>query len=158
MLGIQTALVNGKDQEAYIIEEMQATSWLVRISSNGSTRTSWKKHLSWEYSSDTSLPRKIFATKFPPRRSVFVVMFRADNSSCACMYSSMSCSPVTSGAPSHTTKSARSPRKCPMIISAVDWAVISPWIHTTPGIGAISCKSTATIFGRPFTNLIQAAY
>lgn len=36
------------------------------------------------------------------------------------IYSSMSCKPVTSGAPSHTTRSACSPWKCEMICVAVD--------------------------------------
>ena len=64
----------------------------------------------------------------------------------AATHSSMSCSPVTSGAPSHTTMSARRPEKCATMASAVRLDVMSPWSMCTPAIGAISCKSTATIF------------
>lgn len=45
-------------------------------------------------------------------------------------------SDVPSGAPSHTTRSASSPRKWPMICSAVLVLVMSPSICTTPGSGA----------------------
>ncbi len=46
--------------------------------------------------------------------------------SCACTYSSMSCMPVTSGAPSDTTRSALWPSKCEIICSAVESFVMSP--------------------------------
>ena len=35
-----------------------------------------------EYNKETSLPRKILATKLPPKRSVFVVILSADSNSC----------------------------------------------------------------------------
>ena len=41
--------------------------------------------------------------------------------------------------------SANSPSKYEMIWFAVSNLVISPFNWITPGIGAISCKSTATI-------------
>lgn len=42
-----------------------------------------KNTCSWEYSSVTSLPRKILATNVPPSRSTCVVMFSAARRSCA---------------------------------------------------------------------------
>lgn len=50
--------------------------------------------------------------------------------------SSRSCRPVTSGAPSQTTRSALRPLKCEMICSAVLGLVMSPSIWTTPVKGA----------------------
>ena len=65
------------------------------------------------------------------------------------MYSSRSCIPVTSSAPSHTTRSARrspSPsRNSASTRCAVSADVMSPWISATPSIGAISCRSTAAV-------------
>ena len=60
--------------------------------------TSAKKHLNWEYRRETFFPRKIFAIKVPPCLRMFVVMLSAERRSWACMYSSISCMPVTSGA------------------------------------------------------------
>lgn len=101
-----------------------------------------KKSCSCSYNNAMSLPRKIFITREPPGASTCVVMLKAASSSCACRNSSMSCSPVTSGAPSHTTSSASWPLKKAMICSAVERRVMSPCSCTTPGIGAISCRST----------------
>lgn len=82
-----------------------------------------------------------------------MVTFSADMSSCAWMYSSMSCMPVTSGAPSHTTRSASlswSPSlNVPSTSLIVASEVMSPWMVSTPSIGAISCRSTATILTSP---------
>jgi hypothetical protein len=56
-------------------------------------------------------------------------MFKAANKSCDWMYSSISWSPVTSGAPSHTISSAfKSLPKLPIIASAVANCVISPFL------------------------------
>lgn len=52
-----------------------------------------------------------------------------------------------SGAPSDTTISAYSPSKWEMTSLAVTSLVMSPCICVTPSMGAIGCKSTATIFG-----------
>ena len=87
-----------------------------------------KKSLSWATRRVISFPRKILATKrlFSPTLSTWVVILSAANTSWAWTNSSMSWRPVTSGAPSQTTKSAFSPAKCPIIWSAVSFFVISP--------------------------------
>ena len=97
----------------------------------------------WSDFQQTNL--KIFATKVPPCLRRWVVMLRAASNSWACMYSSISCRPVTSGAPSHTTRSAFSPANSDTILLAVASLVMSPWSWVTPGRGAIACRSTATI-------------
>ena len=73
-----------------------------------------------------SLPRKILATNVPPSLSVAVTMTNAANISWLCTYSSRSCSPVTSGAPSLITRSAWLPSKYEMTRSDVARDVISP--------------------------------
>ncbi len=50
-------------------------------------------------------------------------------------------------APSQTTRSAGAPRKWATMRSAVERAVMSPCSWMTPGMGAISCRSTATMIG-----------
>ena len=79
-----------------------------------------KNTFNWAYKMSTSFPRKILATKFPPCLSTCVVILSAASNSCPWMYSSISCSPVTSGAPSQITKSATSPSKWLIIWWAVD--------------------------------------
>lgn len=54
-----------------------------------------KKHPSWSYRSETSLPLKIFAMNVPPGLRTCNVIDRAARRSCACMNSSRSCRPVT---------------------------------------------------------------
>ncbi len=51
---------------------------------------------------------------------------------------------VPSGAPSHTTSSALWPPKLSRICLTVSSLVMSPWMVTTPSIGAIFCRSTET--------------
>lgn len=48
-----------------------------------------------EYRRAMSLPRKILATKVPPGRRTWHTIVSAARMSCACTYSSISCSPVT---------------------------------------------------------------
>mmetsp|Transcript_17390 Transcript_17390/g.49785 ORF Transcript_17390/g.49785 Transcript_17390/m.49785 type:complete len:214 (+) Transcript_17390:552-1193(+) len=110
------------------------------------TDTRVKRRRSCPYSSPTSRPRKILATKHPPSWRTCEVMLMALSSSWPWTYSSMSCSPVTSGAPSQMTSSARWPWKCLMMLWAVSRLVMSPWMQCTPGRGAMGCRSTATIF------------
>mmetsp|Transcript_14194 Transcript_14194/g.40817 ORF Transcript_14194/g.40817 Transcript_14194/m.40817 type:complete len:221 (-) Transcript_14194:151-813(-) len=101
------------------------------------------------YSNGAFSPRKTLATMVPPGRRRAVVMRRADSRSCDWMYSSRSCMPVTSGAPSHSTMSARLPSKWERMADAVEGLVMSPCSVTTPSNGAISCRSTETIRGGP---------
>lgn len=65
-------------------------------------------------------------TKVPPERSVWPTMKRAARMSWLWTYSSMSCRPVTSGAPSETTMSARPPSKSLITCWAVSVLVMSP--------------------------------
>mmetsp|Transcript_9434 Transcript_9434/g.40061 ORF Transcript_9434/g.40061 Transcript_9434/m.40061 type:complete len:255 (+) Transcript_9434:256-1020(+) len=111
--------------------------------------TSLKNSLSCAYSNPMSLPRKIFATYAPPCFRTCVATVSPARMSCACMNSSMSCRPVTSGAPSLTMRSARRPSpKCDKISRTLAMDVMSPCSCTTPSIGAIGCRSMATILGK----------
>ena len=87
----------------------------------------------------------ILATNVPPCLRTCVVMFRAARSSWAWIYSSISWRPVTSGAPSQTTRSAEPPSNSETILLAVESLVMSPCSWMTPGRGAMACRSTATI-------------
>lgn len=89
-------------------------------------------------------PRKIFAMNTPPGLSTCVTMVSAARISCACTYSSRSCRPVTSGAPSHTTRSAWWPSKWEMTADAVSSLVMSPCRESGGrggggGGGAVGC-------------------
>mmetsp|Transcript_2926 Transcript_2926/g.9126 ORF Transcript_2926/g.9126 Transcript_2926/m.9126 type:complete len:202 (-) Transcript_2926:177-782(-) len=108
------------------------------------TVTSRKKSCSFAQRNGVFGPRKILATNVPPGARTNVEMFCAARSSWCCTYSSSSWRPVTSGAPSHTTSWALQPRRL-MILSAVAVVVMSPWKMRTPGIGAMSWRSTATM-------------
>lgn len=57
--------------------------------------TCWKKIFNWEYINDISFPRNIFAINVPSCLRICVVIFKAANNSCDCIYSSISWSPVT---------------------------------------------------------------
>ena len=94
-----------------------------------------------------SFPRNIFAMNVPPGFNMCVATVKPASMSCACINSSKSCKPVTSGAPSPTIKSACFPSKCDRTSRTLSIDVISPCIVVTPSIGAIGCKSMATIFG-----------
>ena len=115
---------------ATVTEGKKSRSWLEIKDENHSI---WHCYCACHlYSKLTSFPLKILATKVPPERSTWVLIFRAARSSCAWwgldfifvwtknflratwMYSSISWRPVTSGAPSHTTRSA-----LPSIISTI---------------------------------------
>ena len=76
----------------------------------------------------------------------------------SCKYSSISCSPVTSGAPSETTISDNFPSKWPIIWFAVSSAVISPCSCITPSMGAIFCRSTATTVASGFLKIHTQTY
>lgn len=109
----------------------------------------------------TSLPLKIFATNVPPGRSTHAASVSALRRSCDWMYSSRSCRPVTSGAPSERTRSASAeassppsfdedfnwdpPRRCECSKESVLGWVISACNVTTPGRGAIGWRSSATM-------------
>eukprot|EP00982_Pelagococcus_subviridis_P004777 29339-Pelagococcus_subviridis.AAC.4 len=83
----------------------------------------------------------------PPGRRMCAHTARPARMSCACMNSSMSCSPVTSGAPSLTMRSASLPSKCVRTSFTLASEVMSPWICTTPSMGAMGWRSMATILG-----------
>lgn len=102
------------------------------------------RHRSCAKSTSTSLPRKIFATNAPPGLSTQTVRLSALRSSDACTYSSRSWRPVTSGAPSHMTKSAFDPApRCLKTSGRVLGWVMSACNVTTPGIGVIGWRSRA---------------
>ena len=61
---------------------------------------------------------------------LFYTFFVWKINTCAWINSSMSWRPVTSGAPSHTTKSALSPSNCSTIWLAVSYFVMSPNVDT----------------------------
>mmetsp|Transcript_31019 Transcript_31019/g.89645 ORF Transcript_31019/g.89645 Transcript_31019/m.89645 type:complete len:204 (+) Transcript_31019:288-899(+) len=119
--------------------------------------TSAKLRLNKARTSPVCSPRKIFAQKDPPGRSKALAKCCADSNNWCCTYSSKSGRPVTSGAPSHTTRSASSPLKCPMTSFTVPTLVMSPWTCTTPAIGCIGYMSTATMHGAPSASAISSS-
>ena len=65
----------------------------------------------------------------------------------ACMNSSMSCRPVTSGAPSLMTRSALCPVKCARISSTFAMEVMSPWMVVMPSMGVMGWRSMEMSLG-----------
>lgn len=116
------------------------------------TTTSPKKIFNCSASKSKFFVRKIFDTKFPPGRKTWRQMLKAAKTKFPWMNSSMSCKPVTSGAPSQITKSALFIVASLLfsnflrISSIVERFVMSPLICSTPSNGAIVWRSTATIF------------
>mmetsp|Transcript_16035 Transcript_16035/g.31935 ORF Transcript_16035/g.31935 Transcript_16035/m.31935 type:complete len:208 (-) Transcript_16035:269-892(-) len=129
----------------YLWYTTNASTLEFRLLAGFATLTRSKRICSWSHRVAVSRPRKILATNAPPVARTCVEMFTAEKRSWAWMYSSMSCRPVTSGAPSHTTMSARPPEKWETISRAVETEVMSPWMQCTSPIRAIGCRSTETI-------------
>ena len=88
--------------------------------------TSGKKIFNCEYNRLTSFPLKIFAINVPPGFNACVATVNPASINCACMNSSKSCRPVTSGAPSPTIKSTRFPSKCDNTSLTLSIDVTSP--------------------------------
>lgn len=122
----------------------------------GFAQTTWSKSVcSCAKSTSQSLPRKILATNVPPGVRTHAARLRAERRRDDCTYSSRSCNPVTSGAPSEITRSAFTfsedvddddeLERCLKTNGSVEGCVISACRVITPGMGVIGCKSRAII-------------